>query len=134
MTATAMFVAESLPLLTISLAKSSTCRELIEKSGECMLNVASTGQGDIAKKLGATHGRDTDKFQEFNIPTEKASKIKAPAIAGSYAHIECKIITSHQAGNYIVYLAEVVACKVDETKVPLVWHNNKYFSLEKEVA
>jgi flavin reductase (DIM6/NTAB) family NADH-FMN oxidoreductase RutF len=134
MTATAMFVAENLPLLTISLAKSSTCRDLIDKTGECMLNVASVGQRDIAKKLGATHGRDIDKFKEFNIATEKASKIKAPAIAGSCANVECEIITSHQAGNYIVYLVEVVACKVDEKQVPMVWHNNKYFALEKQVG
>jgi flavin reductase (DIM6/NTAB) family NADH-FMN oxidoreductase RutF len=134
MTATAMFVAENLPLLTISLAKTSTCRDLIEKTGECMLNVASVEQVDIANKLGATHGRDMDKFKEFNIATDKASKIKAPAIAGSYANIECEIITSHQAGNYIVYLAEVVACKVNEKQVPMVWHNNKYFAVEKQVG
>jgi flavin reductase (DIM6/NTAB) family NADH-FMN oxidoreductase RutF len=134
MTATAMFVAESLPLVAISLAKSSNCRDLIEKTGECMLNVASIGQVHLANELGAAHGRDMDKFKEFNIPVEKASKIKAPAIAGSYANIECKIITSHQAGNYIVYLAEVVACEVDEKQVPMVWHNNKYFAVEKLVG
>ena len=133
MTATAMFVAENLPLLTISLSKKSTCHDLIEKAGECALNVASTGQVALAKKLGAAHGRDVDKFKEYDIPVEKASKIKSPLIGGSFANLECKVITSHQAGNYIVYLVEVVAFKVDAEQVPIAWHQNKYFALNKEV-
>jgi flavin reductase (DIM6/NTAB) family NADH-FMN oxidoreductase RutF len=133
MTATAMFVAEDLPLLTISLAKTSTCRDLIEKTGECVLNVASTAQVDLARKLGATHGRDMDKFAEFQIPMAKAAKIKAPSIAGSFANLECKVITSHQAGNYVVYLVEAVACNVDEKQTPMVWHRDRFFAVEKEV-
>lgn len=134
MTATAMFVAEDLPLLTISLAKTSTCRDLIEKTGECVLNVASIAQVELARKLGATHGKEVDKFTKFQIPLAKAAKIKAPAIGGSYANLECKVITSHQAGNYIVFLAEVVACNVDEKQTPMVWHRDRYFAVEKEVA
>jgi flavin reductase (DIM6/NTAB) family NADH-FMN oxidoreductase RutF len=134
MTATAMFVAENLPLLTISLAKSSTCRDLIEKTGECVLNVASTDQVELARRLGGTHGRTLDKFTAFQISTAKASKLKTPSIAGSFASLECKVITSHQAGNYVVYLAEVVACNVDEDKTPVVWHRDKYFAVEKEIV
>jgi flavin reductase (DIM6/NTAB) family NADH-FMN oxidoreductase RutF len=133
MTATAMFVSENLPLMTISLAKTSTCCALIEESGECVLNVASVGQVGLAKKLGTTHGKDVDKFKEFSIPFEKSSKMKAPSIPGSYANLECKIITSHQAGNYIVYIAEIVSYKVDEKLVPLIWHGNRFFSAEKEI-
>ena len=133
MTATAMFVAEDLPLLTISLAKTSTCRDLIETTGECVLNIASTAQVALARKLGATHGKDIDKFGEFQIPVAKASKIKAPWIAGSFANLECKVITSHQAGNYMVFLAEVVACNIDEKQIPVVWHRDRYFALEKEI-
>jgi flavin reductase (DIM6/NTAB) family NADH-FMN oxidoreductase RutF len=134
MTATAMFVAENLPLLTISLSKGSSCHDMIEKTGECALNIASTGQVALAKKLGATHGKDVDKFKEFKIPLEKASKIKSPLIGGSFANLECKVITSHQAGNYIVYLVEVVAYKVDAKQVPIAWHQNKYFALNKEAS
>ena len=132
MTATAMFVSENLPLITISLAKSSTCRALIEESGECVLNVASVSQVNLARKLGSTHGGQTDKFGEFNIPVMKSSKMEAPSIPGSCANLECKIITSHQVGNYIVYIAEVVAYDVDEKQSPMVWHGNRYFSAENK--
>ena len=130
MTATAMFVAEKLPLITISLSKKSLCHELIEKTGECALNVASVEQVDLAKKLGAPHGKD--KFKAFGIKTEEATKISAPLIAGSYAALECMVLTSYSASNYIVYLVEVVAFKANEKLAPIAWLNDRYFSVDRE--
>lgn len=133
MTATATFVAEELPLLTVSVSKKSTCHELIEKSGELALNVAAADQTGLARKLGATHGKDIDKFKEFSIKTEAAEKISAPLIAGSLANIECKVVTSFPASNYIVYLVEAVALKADRHKVPIAWFNDTYYALDKSV-
>jgi flavin reductase (DIM6/NTAB) family NADH-FMN oxidoreductase RutF len=133
MTATAMFVAENLPLLTVSLSKSSTCHTLIEETGECCLNVASVDQVHLARQLGATHGREVDKFSKFTIPVQDPSIIKASRIQGSFASLECQVITSHQAGNYIVYLVEVVAFGQDEKLVPLAWCGNHYYALDKKV-
>jgi len=132
MTATAMFVAEKLPLITISLSKKSTCHEIIEKTGECALNVASVDQVNLAKKLGAPRGGDKDVFRAFGIKTEKASKISAPLIAGSYANLECVVLTSYPASNYMVYLVEVVAFRANEKLVPLAWLKDRYFSLDRE--
>ena len=131
MTATASFVAENLPLLTVSVSKKSTCHELIEKSGELALNVAATDQVGLARKLGATHGKDVDKFKEFSIKTEAAEKISAPLIAGSLANIECKVVTSFPASNYIVYLVEAVALKADDKKVPIAWFKDRDYTLDK---
>jgi len=134
MTATAMFVAENVPLLMISVSKNSTCYDLIEKTGAFALNVASREQVGLAKKVGSTHGRDVDKFKEFGIKAEKGSKIASPLIQGSYANLECKVITSMSVTNYMVYLVEVVAFKVDESLTPVGWLKDKYFSMEKEAV
>jgi flavin reductase (DIM6/NTAB) family NADH-FMN oxidoreductase RutF len=132
MTATAMFVAEDVPLLMISVSKNSTCYELIEKTGELVLNVASTDQVGLAKKVGATHGRDVNKFKEFGIDVEKGSKIGSPLIKGSFANLECKVITSMPVTSYMVYLVEVVAFKQDDSQTPVGWLADRYFSLDKE--
>lgn len=133
MTATAMFVSEDPPLFTVSVAKHIVSHELIEKAGQFALNVASTKQVELAKKLGYTHGKDVDKFKEFKIVTEKGSTVDVPLIKGCYANIECKVITSLTASKYTVYLAEAVACKVDESLIPIAWQGNKYFALSNEV-
>jgi len=132
MTASAMFVSENPPLLTVSVAKHIVSHDLIEQAGEFVLNVASSNQVKLARQLGFTHGREMDKFKRFGLRKEKAKKVGSPLIKGSYASIECKVITSLSAANYIVYLAEVVAYKADEKQVPVAWHRNKYFSLAQE--
>ena len=133
MTASAMFVSEDPPLLVISVAKHIVSHDLIEKAGEFVLNVASTNQVRIAKQLGFTHGRGLDKFKKFRIPKGKASKIKSPLIKGSFANIECRVITSLSAANYIIYLAEVVAYKVDRKLTPIAWYRNGYFPLKEAI-
>ena len=134
MTASAMFVSENPPFLVVSVAKHIVSHDLIEEAGEFVLNVASTNQVKLAKQLGFTHGRNTDKFKRFQIPVGKARKVKSPMIKGSFANIECRVITSLSAANYIVYLAEVVAYKVDAKLTPVAWHQNKYFPLEKSIV
>jgi flavin reductase (DIM6/NTAB) family NADH-FMN oxidoreductase RutF len=133
MTASALFVSENPPLLTVSVAKHIVSHDLIEKAGEFVLNVASTNQVKLARQLGFTHGAEVDKFKRFDIPKAKASKLKSPLIKGSFANIECRVITSLSAANYIVYLAEVVAYKVDDKQIPVAWFQNKYFALNEEI-
>jgi flavin reductase (DIM6/NTAB) family NADH-FMN oxidoreductase RutF len=133
MTASAMFVAENPPLLVVSVAKHIVSHDLIERAGEFVLNVASTNQVKLALQLGFTHGREVDKFKKFNIPMGKAKKVRSSSIRGSFANLECKVITSLSAANYAVYLAEVVDYHVDQKLSPIVWYSNKYFALNEEV-
>lgn len=129
MTATAMFVSEDPPMVTVSVAKHIVSHDLIERAGEFVLNVASSNQVDLAKQLGSTHGPQVDKFKKFDIRTAKASKVKAPVIEDVFASLECRVITSMTAATYTVYLAEVVAYQVNEDLKPIAWFNNAYFSL-----
>ena len=63
--------------------------------------------------------------------TEDASVVSAPLVKGAAANIECRALTSFPASNYVVYLAEVVAFKVDDKTVPVAWYMDKYYALEK---
>jgi len=133
MTASAMFVSESVPLLVVSVAKHIVSHDLIEEAGEFALNVASTKQVKLAKQLGFTHGEKVDKFKKFRVSKMRAKKVKAPLIKGSFAHIECKVITSLSAANYVIYLAEVLNYRVDHKLTPVTWYNNKYFAPTQQV-
>ena len=133
MTATAMFVSENPPLFIVSVAKHILSHDLIEKAGEFVLNVASRNQLNLVRKVGSVHGGEVDKFKEFSIPTAKAGTVKSPLIKGSFANIECRVITSFSAGKYTLYLSEVLHHRVDDTQVPLAWYGDKYFALREEV-
>lgn len=131
MTATAMFVSEKPPLLTVSVAKHIVSHELIERAGEFVLNVASPEQKELATHLGSTHGARVDKFKKFKLKTAKATHVQSPIIKDSYANLECRVITSMAAATYTVYLAEVVACQVNRELEPIVWFDNRYYSLKR---
>ena len=134
MTATAVFVSEDPPLLSVSVAEHLLTHDLIEQAGEFIVNLPAPAQVEMVRHLGSTHGRDVDKFEQFKLATEPSEKLAAPRIAGSYACLECKVVASHQAAVYRVYTAEVVAYVVNEKLGPLVWHQGRYFSLGAPVA
>jgi len=132
MTATAMFVSEDPPLFVVSIQKGITAHRLIEEKGQFVLNIVSTEQAKLAKKLG--HEKGGNKFKEFNIETEKAINVSAPIIKGSFASIECKVITSFPVGKCTAYIAEAVDFTKNEDMSPLVWDMNRYYSLGNEVT
>src|SRR5680860_803938 len=109
MTATTVFVAEEPPVLTMSVAKHILMHDLIETSREFVVNLASSEQASLAKKLGATHGRDVDKFAEFSLVSRPAAVVRAPILEGSFASLECQVIDSFSVDSYSVYHARVVA-------------------------
>lgn len=129
MTATAFFVAEVPPLLSVSVAGRHLTNELIEKSGEFVVNVAAPEQVEMVRKLGSTHGRDVDKFGEFGVATESSETVLAPRIGGAYACMECKVVESHSVAAYRVYTAEISAFTVYEERKPLLWHLGRFWSV-----
>lgn len=131
MTATAMFISEDPPLFVVSVQKHILTHLLIEETGQFVLNIASAEQFKLAKKLG--HEKAADKFKEFGIQTEKAKTVSAPLIKGSFASIECKVITSFPAGNFTVYVVEAVDFTFNDGLSPIVWDLNRYYALGKEL-
>lgn len=131
MTATAMYVSQTPPLLVASISKTFATYQLIERAKEFAVNVLADTQLELSKKFGSVHGYEVDKFQELGTSTEKASKVGAPLISGCFANLECRVKSSiwEVDGNHAIYVAEVLAFKVNEELKPLVWLNNQYFEV-----
>ena len=129
MTATAFFVSEEPPLVSISVAQHLLTNELIEQSGEFVINLAADDQAEMARGLGSVHGRDADKYDKFGVATLPGEKIAAPRVDGCYASLECRVVGSRKVSGYQVYTAEVVAFAVDRGRRPLLWHQGRFHSL-----
>ncbi len=134
MTATAMFVSQVPPLLAVSVSKTFSTYQLVEKAKEFAVNVISDTQLELAKTFGSVHGQEVDKLQESGVSTESATTIGAPLIAGCYANIECRVKSSlwDVEGNHAVYIAEIVGFKVNGNLSPTIWLNNRYFKVGGE--
>src|SRR4029453_5625103 len=67
-------------------------RELIRRSGQCVVNVPTIDMIDVVIGVGNTHGGRIDKFAKFGLTPATASKVEAPLIAECYANFECRLV------------------------------------------
>ena len=102
------------PKVAVVIDKTTLTRELIEASGEFVLNIPTRAIAEQVLAAGSASGREGDKFARFGIATEKAEIVAAPLIAGSAGWLECKVIPeSRNQQTYDLFLAEVVAAWAD---------------------
>jgi flavin reductase (DIM6/NTAB) family NADH-FMN oxidoreductase RutF len=106
------------PKVAVVIDKSTFTRELVEASGEFVLNVPSRNQAAMTLAVGSQSGREldatTDKLAKVGAGATAASRVGAPLIDGCLAWLECRVIPEpHNQQSYDLFLAEVVAAWAD---------------------
>jgi len=129
MTATAMFVSEKEPLISISVAKDHLTEQLINQSGQFTLVIAGEDQRQLAIKLGSTKGDVTDKFERFSIPTLSETSGSALIPEGATAWMACNVESSQDIKGYRLFIGRVVA-QHDTGNPPLIWQRDRFFGLK----
>ena len=110
------------PKVAVVIDKVTLTRELVEASGEFVLNVPSRQQAALTLAVGTQSGREVDKFEKLGAG-ETASMVGAPLIEGCLAWLECRVIAEpHIQQAYDLFLAEVVAAWAD----PDVFSNGRW--------
>ncbi|MBB5192033.1 flavin reductase (DIM6/NTAB) family NADH-FMN oxidoreductase RutF [Silvimonas terrae] len=102
------------PKMLVIIDKSTLTRELIEASGEFVLNVPSRALAEATLAAGSSSGRDGDKFNATGLTHFPATKVGAPLVEGCLAWLECKVIPEpHNQQTYDMFIGEVVAAHAD---------------------
>jgi flavin reductase (DIM6/NTAB) family NADH-FMN oxidoreductase RutF len=86
--------------------------DLIRKSRECVINLPTTSLTDIVVGVGNTTGAEVDKFEQFGLTAQPASRVKAPLIAECHAHFECRLADDALVDKYNFFIFEVVKAHV----------------------
>jgi flavin reductase (DIM6/NTAB) family NADH-FMN oxidoreductase RutF len=93
----------------------SFTRELIEASGEFVLNVPCRQQIEAVLKAGTASGRDGDKFTLTGFETFAGERVHAPLIEGCVGWLECRVIPEpHNEKRYDLFIGEVVSAQADD--------------------
>ena len=96
----------------VIVAKDTFTRQLIDASGEFILNIHCKKQAAQVLQVGSESGNDVDKFAQSGLQPIAAQQITAPRVAGCIAYLECKIITEPRNQDlYDLYIGEVVAAQ-----------------------
>ena len=91
-------------------------------------------------------GRDVDKYEEMHLTPQPSEKVKAPGIAESPVNIECRVTQVLELGTHDMFLAEVVAVRVDDDYMDekgrfdlnaadlVTYSHGEYFTLGKKLG
>ena len=111
------------PKLMLVVDRNTLSRELIEASGEFVLNIPCRAQADQILAAGSVSGRDGDKFARTGLVTRAATRIAAPLVEGCVAWLECRVLPhSDNETRHDLFIAEVLAAWAD----PEVFSNNRW--------
>ena len=134
------------PMVSISVRRSRYSYGIIKDSGEFVINLTTSKLARVTDYCGVKCGKDVDKFKEMNLELGKATKVLAPIIKSSPVNLECKVSKVLELGSHDMFIAEVVACQVDDSLVDsegklnldkadlICYSHGEYWSLDKSLG
>ena len=102
------------PMVSISVRPSRYSYDIIEKTGEFVINLTTEKLARACDYCGVVSGRDVDKFAKTGLTPMPVEHVSAPAIAESPVNIACRVTESHALGSHTMFIAEVVGVTVDD--------------------
>lgn len=101
------------PMVSIGLRKERFSHDLIEQSGEFVINLVDAQHCRALDFCGVRSGRDVDKFAACQLTAMPAlSMTYAPAIAECPAYLACKVRQILPLGSHDLFLGEVTGVQV----------------------
>ncbi|HEX9262893.1 MAG TPA: flavin reductase family protein [Candidatus Binatia bacterium] len=126
----ALGISDEPPLLLIGIQDKNFSREIIQKSGEFVLNVCSENQLHAVDKSRVLSGRNVeDKFAALGLETIPAKHVQAPLVVGCHANVECRVINEFAIDGLFLFVGEALAAHVDNQVAPIGRLAGKSFRL-----
>ena len=110
-------------MVSISVRPERYSHDIIEETGEFVINLVTKDLTYATDYCGVRSGRDVDKFKEMNLTPLPSKMIDAVGIEESPVNIECKVVEVKKLGLHDMFIAEVVNVTVDDRYMD---ENNKF--------
>ncbi len=103
------------PMVSISVQKRRFSYEMIEKSGEFVVNLVGADTCKAMDYCGVRSGRETNKWADCALTPIPANGMQyAPAIAECPGYLACKVRQAIELGSHVMFIGEVVGIQVRE--------------------
>ncbi len=100
------------PMLSISVRPERYSYDILQSTGEFVVNVPSLRQAKAADWCGMVSGRDVDKFSKTGLTPAPAVKVQCPIVLECPLNIECRVKEALKLGSHTMFAAEVLAVQV----------------------
>lgn len=119
------------PLLAIGIQADNYSREVIQKSGEFVVNVCSQNQLHAVDRSRGLSGRTVeDKFTALGLDTLPAKHVQAPLVKDCHANVECKLVNSMELDGLFLFVGQALASYIDDQIQPVGRLAGKTFRLD----
>lgn len=106
------------PLVSFSIAHTSTSWPKIRTAGRLCANVLAVGQESVCRTLSS---RQPDKFAQIEWSSSASS---TPRISGAHAWIDCEINGQFDGGDHTIVIARILEMEIGEGE-PLVFYKGR---------
>ncbi len=112
------------PLVGCVVSNRNHSFDLLQASGECVINIPTLDIADKVAGCGNTSGAEIDKFARFGLTPKPAKRVAAPLIEECYANLECRVADTTLVPAYCLFVLEVVHAWIDPAvKEPRTLHH-----------
>ncbi len=111
------------PLVLICIANDATMASVMRAAETFSVNVLSDAQESLSRRFS---GKLDDRFAD--LPSTRG-RFGNALLDGALAHLECRIITRHDAGDHVIVVGEVEAGAAHDAR-PLLYYRGGYAALE----
>ena len=117
-------VAINPPLVMVAIGKGKYTCDMIQESKVFAVNILSSRQVELAKLFGLQSGRKIDKFSKVEYETKKT---RCPILKDCVAYLDCRLYSTAEAGDHVLFIGEVVDAQVKSKEQPLIYNSKEYF-------
>lgn len=112
------------PLVMVTIAPKNFSYELIKESGIFAINILTKDQISLGKHFGSSSGRNTNKFEGITYYTKKTG---APILKDVYSYLDCRVVSTHKAGDHVIFVGEVLDASPTCNGEPLLFKSSDFF-------
>ena len=112
------------PLVLVCVISGTTGAAMIERSGAFAVNILGSHQEPISRYFSwKERPRGAAAFGE--IPHHTAAT-GCPLLKGAAAYLDCRLHETHEAGDHVIFIGEVLALGTEPEVDPLLFHHGRY--------
>jgi flavin reductase (DIM6/NTAB) family NADH-FMN oxidoreductase RutF len=112
------------PLVLICIGLTSEGGEVISRNGVFAVNVLSAEQEPLSRFFASKdRPRGLDAFRGVD---HHEAVTGSPLLDGAVVHMDCRLAATHEAGDHLIFIGEVLAIGVEPEAKPLIFHGGGY--------
>ena len=112
------------PLVLVCVGHTAASYPLIREAKRFAINIMNEDQRPLAEYYARPSDQKTGELDVSFTHTERG----VATVDGSLAHMDCRVVSEHEAGDHTIFIAEVEEIEIGDGK-PLLYYEGRFRSL-----